>query len=82
MTSRREPSPGSTPAEVIKKGVQLCFCGPGAGPLPALPLEPHNAGCLIWDWAMATGMITPSDRTRQLDEHARNLGAGNAPPDI
>jgi hypothetical protein len=53
---------------------QLCFCGENSTALPAEPLDPHNLGCLIWDWALATRKITAKTRTEQLTRHAEQLG--------
>jgi hypothetical protein len=55
-------------------GIQVCFCGPGSSALPAEPLDVHDHFCLIWDWAMAHGKITPQQRLGQLGESSRDLG--------
>lgn len=60
--------------------VQVCFCGEHVhgvpGVLPVEPLTEHSYGCVIWDWAMLTGRITPSERMRQLDEYELGFAAG------
>jgi hypothetical protein len=57
-----------TPHELlgVSPDTQLCFCGPHATALPDEPLAPHHLGCLIWDWAMLTGKITPKKRADQV----------------
>jgi hypothetical protein len=63
-----------TPHELLgmSPDTQLCFCGPhengAATALPDEPLAKHNLGCLIWDWAMAMGKITPKKRADQVQK--------------
>lgn len=69
MTETRNPS------DLFGKGIQLCYCGDKATSLPAEPLDKHSFGCLIWDWALATGKITAAERTAQVEEWSRKLEA-------
>jgi hypothetical protein len=54
----------------IPGDTQLCFCGPHsqgeAAALPDEPLDRHQPGCLIWDAAMAAGVISPKKRLDQV----------------
>lgn len=58
-----------TPHELlgVSKDTQLCFCGPHkeglATPLPNSPLVKHHPACVIWDWAMGVGKVTPEKRS-------------------
>lgn len=52
----------------------MCFCGPGSTALPAEPLEAHDNFCLLWDWAMACGKITPQEMLARLGDAQKSLG--------
>jgi hypothetical protein len=49
------------PRHLTEHGIQLCFCGPGSTALPVEPLGQHKDICLIWDWAAASGKISPQE---------------------
>jgi hypothetical protein len=48
------------------KMMRVCFCGPDCHPLPNEPLTAHHTDCLVWDWALSQGMISPALRLSQL----------------
>jgi hypothetical protein len=60
--------------ELVKSTLQLCFCGEGHTALPVEPLNVHNPGCLVWDWALTQKKITAKGRMLQLDHHAKTIG--------
>lgn len=60
--------------ELVQSTLQLCFCGEAHTALPVEPLNDHNPGCLVWDWALANKKITPKGRMLQLDHHGKTIG--------
>ena len=58
----------------VPETIQVCFCGEGSMALPVEPLDAHNNGCLIWDWAAATGRIPPSVLLGKLEAYCGELG--------
>ena len=55
-------------------GIQICFCAGNSQALPVEPLDAHDSFCLVWDWAMARGMITPSQFLAKLGDATAELG--------
>ncbi len=62
------------PEPLVPHAIQVCFCGEGSMALPAEPLDAHGNGCLIWDWAMAKGKITPQQMLGKLAAYCGELG--------
>jgi hypothetical protein len=58
----------------IGSSMQVCYCGEKKTPCPPEPLTNHSFGCVMWDWGMALGMITPEQRAEQLDQYANDIG--------
>jgi hypothetical protein len=62
------------PNTLVQSTLQLCFCGDKATPLALEPLNAHNPGCLVWDWALANRKHSARARMLQLDHYGKTIG--------